>query len=484
MSEDLTALSATALVARYAERSLSPVDVTRAVIARVEALDPTFNTFVVFDPEHALRAARESEMRWSRGAPAGRVDGVPVTVKDLILARGWPTRRGSLSIDVDQAWTEDGPPVARLREAGAVLLGKTTTSEFGWKGVTDSALTGLTRNPWDARLTPGGSSGGAGAACALRFGPLHLATDGGGSIRIPAAFCGVFGFKPTWGVVPVHPHSPAGTLWHQGPITREVRDAALMLGVIAQPDTRDWSAVPAHIDWSSASLDAGIAELRVAWSPDLGYARVDPDVRAATERALDVLRDAGATVTPVDLGLDDPIDVMRPLWSVALATALEPLDAARRGQIEPGLRAVAAPAGELSALALRAVEKARERFAQRMQALHADFDLLVTPQMPLTAFEAGHDVPPGGDRTHWWEWSPFTYPFNLTQQPTATVPCGFDARGLPVALQLVGRKFDDARVLRAARAFEQRQPFVMPVVDPAAAAAVDAPRVRSVIAAG
>jgi aspartyl-tRNA(Asn)/glutamyl-tRNA(Gln) amidotransferase subunit A len=318
----------------------------------------------------------------------------------------------------------------------------------------------------------------------LRFGPLHLATDGGGSIRIPAAFCGVFGFKPTWGVVPVHPHSPAGTLWHQGPITREVRDAALMLGVIAQPDTRDWSAVPAHIDWSSASLDAGIAELRVAWSPDLGYARVDPDVRAATERALDVLRDAGATVTPVDLGLDDPIDVMRPLWSVALATALEPLDAARRGQIEPGLRAVAAPAGELSALALRAVEKARERFAQRMQALHADFDLLVTPQMPLTAFEAGHDVPPGGDRTHWWEWSPFTYPFNLTQQPTATVPCGFDARGLPVALQLVGRKFDDARVLRAARAFEQRQPFVMPVVDPAAAAAVDAPRVRSVIAAG
>ncbi|MCU0869594.1 MAG: amidase [Burkholderiales bacterium] len=474
MSEDLTALSATALVAHYASRSLSPVDVTRAVVARVEALDRLFNTFVVFDADRALDAARASEARWSASRPAGPLDGVPVSVKDLILARDWPTLRGSLTTDPTAPWTDDGPPVARLRDSGAVLLGKTTTSEFGWKGVTDSALTGVTRNPWDARLTPGGSSGGAGAACALRFGPLHLATDGGGSIRIPAAFCGVFGFKPTWGLVPVHPHSPAGTLWHQGPITRHVADAAAMLDVIARPDPRDWAQIPCGVDFSAASLDAGIAGLRIAWSPDLGYARVEPDVLAATTAALDVLRDAGACIETVSLGLDDPIDVMQPLWSVALATALAPLDPARRNRVEPALQALAAPGFTLSALELRAVEKARERFGQRMQALHAQFDLLVTPQMPITAFEVGHEVPPGSGRTRWWEWSPFTYPFNLTQQPTATVPCGFDRRGLPVALQLVGAKFDDARVLRAARAFEQRRPFAVPDVDVGAASAAAA----------
>ena len=240
MSEDLLSLSAAELIERYRSKRASPVEVTQAALDRIDRLNPIYNAFVLVDAERALKDARASEARWARGAPAGLVDGVPATVKDLIVTEGWPTRRGSLTIDPNQPWTEDGPPVARLREQGAVFLGKTTTPEFGWKGVTDSPLTGTTVNPWDTRLTPGGSSGGAAVAAALGFGVLHVATDGGGSIRIPAGFCGLFGFKPTFGVVPVHPHSGAWTLWHQGPIARTVGDAELMLQVIAGSDPRDW----------------------------------------------------------------------------------------------------------------------------------------------------------------------------------------------------------------------------------------------------
>ncbi len=462
MTSDLTRLSATDLVAHYRARRLSPVEVTRAVLERIEALNPVYNAFVVADPLSAMASARASEERWRRNQPAGAVDGVPTSVKDLVLARGWPTRRGSMTIDPNQPWDVDGPPVARLREQGAVLLGKTTTPEFGWKGVTDSPLTGITRNPWDPRLTPGGSSGGAAVAAALGMGPLHLATDGGGSIRIPAAFCGVFGFKPTWGLVPVHPHSPSLSLWHQGPLTRNVADAALMQSVIAQPDQRDWYGLPAqHVDYRQ-HLDDGIRGWRIAYSRTLGYARVDPEVAALVERALGVLAGLGANIEEIDLDLPDPIEIMQPLWSVALALAIAPMTPQQRALVEPPLLALAEPGFHIGAIEYRQIEKAREAFGRRMNGLHASYDLLITPQMPITAFAAGHEVPPGDERQRWWEWSPFTYAFNLTQQPAASVPCGFDSRGLPVAMQLVGAKFADARVLRAARAFESVAPFRMP----------------------
>lgn len=472
MTSDLTCLSATDLVAHYRARRLSPVEVTRAVLDRIEALNPVYNAFVVADPLSAMASARASEERWRRNEPAGAVDGVPTSVKDLVLARGWPTRRGSMTIDPNQPWDVDGPPVARLREQGAVLLGKTTTPEFGWKGVTDSPLTGITRNPWDPRLTPGGSSGGAAVAAALGMGPLHLATDGGGSIRIPAAFCGVFGFKPTWGMVPVHPHSPSLSLWHQGPLTRNVADAALMQSVIAQPDQRDWYGLPAqHVDYRR-HLDDGIRGWRIAYSRTLGYARVDPGVAALVERALGVLTGLGAHIEEIDLDLPDPIEIMQPLWSVALALAVEPMSPTQRALLDPPLLGVAEPGMRMTALEYRRVEMAREAFGRRMNDLHREYDLLITPQLPITAFAVGHEVPPDGDRRRWWEWSPFTYPFNLTQQPAAAVPCGFDHRGLPVAMQMIGAKFDDARVLQAARAFESVQPFVMPSADhPVGAAA-------------
>ncbi len=462
-------MPAAELVDRYRTKQLSPVEVTRAALGRIERLNPTYNAFVLVDEVRALKDARASEARWMCGEPAGRVDGIPATVKDLIVTEGWPTRRGSRTIDPAQPWTEDGPPVARMREEGAVFLGKTTTPEFGWKGVTDSPLTGVTLNPWDTRLTPGGSSGGAAVAAALGFGTLHIATDGGGSIRIPAGFCGLFGFKPTFGVVPVHPHSGALTLWHQGPISRTVDDAILMLQVIAKSDPRDWYRVPARDSEFAAPADGGVRGLRIGYSRTLGYANVDPEVAALVDAGVRRFESLGAHVEELDLALDDPIEIMQPLWSVALGLAIEPMTAAQRALVDPPLLQLAAPGIALSALEYRRLEQRRETFARRMCRLHDEWDLLVTPQLAVTAFEAGHEVPQGSGRNRWWEWSPFTYPFNLSQQPAATVPCGFTKAGLPVAMQLVGNKFDDARVLRAARAYEAIEPFRMPKLDSARA---------------
>lgn len=464
MTDDILSHTAAQLIEAFRSKRLSPVEVVRAVLTRIERLQPVYNAFAHVGEQDALRDAQASEVRWGRGEPLGPVDGLPTTVKDLLLAKGWPTRRGSLTVNPDQPWTEDSASVARMREAGAVIVGKTTTPEFGWKGVTDSALTGVTVNPWNTAVTPGGSSGGAAVACALGMGVMHIATDGGGSIRIPAGFCGMFGFKPTFGVVPVHPHPPPLTLWHQGPISRTVADAALMLNVISRPDHRDFYAAPYLGQDFRQDLDAGVHGLRIGYSRTLGYARVDADVLARVDEALNVFARLGAVVEEVDLTLRDPIEIMQPLWSVALAIAVQPMTPAQRGQVEAPLLELAKPGFDLSAMDYRALEKAREGLARTLSDFHLRHDLLVTPQLATTAFAIKHEVPPGNGMRRWWEWSPFTYPFNLTQQPAATVPCGFASNGLPVALQMVGARFDDARVLRAARAFERERPFALPVV--------------------
>jgi len=463
MTDEVLTMSAIDLVARYRAKTLSPVEVTAAAVERIGRLNPVYNAFVLVDPERAAADARASERRWQAGAPAGPIDGVPATVKDLVAVKGWPTRRGSRTTDPAPA-TEDGPPVARMRALGAVFLGKTTTCEFGWKGVTDSPLTGVTRNPWNPDLTPGGSSGGAAVAAALCMGTLHLATDGGGSIRIPAGFSGVFGFKPTFGVVSVHPHSPALTLWHQGPITRTVGDAARMLTAMAGPDVRDFYALPERpVDYGEG-LDRGVTGLRIAYSRTLGYGRVDPDVARLVDAAVAVLARLGARVEEIELASDDPITIMQPLWSVALAVGVAPMTAAQRAMVDPPLLDLAKPGLHTSALEYRRLERQREAFARRFALLHQTYDLLVTPQLATTAFAVNHEVPPGSALTHWWEWSPFTYPFNLTQQPAAAVPCGISDAGLPGAMQIVGAKFADALVLQAARAFEMAQPFRLPPI--------------------
>src|SRR3954471_13745004 len=264
---DLCALTATELLEGYRKHELSPVEVTRAVLARIEKLNPVLNAFNLVS-DHALDDAKASEARWMSGQTKGLLDGVPVSIKDIILTKGWPTLRGSKTADPEGRWSGDGPATARLKENGAVLLGKTTTPEFGWKGVTDSALTGITRNPWNLAKTPGGASGGAAAALAAGMGALAVGTDGGGSIRIPCSFTGLFGIKASFGRVPAWPLSPFGTVAHLGPMTRSVTDAALMLNVLALPDARDWHALPCERrDWRFG-LDEGITDLRIAYSPD------------------------------------------------------------------------------------------------------------------------------------------------------------------------------------------------------------------------
>src|SRR5438094_1845841 len=269
MTADLCALSATELLDAYRKHELSPVEVTRGVLERIDKLNPVVNAFNLVS-DRALEDAKASEARWLAGQPRGLLDGVPASIKDIILTKGWPTLRGSKTVDPKGPWNDDAPATARLREHGAVLLGKTTTPEFGWKGVTDSPLTGITRNPWNPAKTPGGSSGGAAAAVAAGMGPLAVGTDGGGSIRIPCSFTGLFGIKGSFGRVPAWPLSPFGTVAHVGPITRDVADAALMLNVLSLPDARDWYALPYEPRAYRARLATGLRALRITYSPNLG----------------------------------------------------------------------------------------------------------------------------------------------------------------------------------------------------------------------
>jgi aspartyl-tRNA(Asn)/glutamyl-tRNA(Gln) amidotransferase subunit A len=459
MAADLCSLSATELLDAYRKHELSPVDVTRAVLERIEKLNPVLNAFNLVS-ERALEDAKTSEARWSAGQPKGLLDGVPVSIKDIILTKGWPTLRGSKTVDAKGPWNEDAPATARLREHGAVLLGKTTTPEFGWKGVTDSPLTGITRNPWNPAKTPGGSSGGAAAAVAAGMGPLAVGTDGGGSIRIPCSFTGLFGIKASFGRVPAWPLSPFGTVAHVGPITRSVTDAALMLNVLALPDARDWHALPFDSrDWRSG-LDQGISDLRIAYSPDLGYAKVDPDVAALVRKAVDVFTDLGAKVEEKHPGFENPDAIFRTHWFCAAAQLVGSIPAEKRKLIDPGLLEVAEQGAKIGAAEILDAQMKRGALGAHMNLFHRDYDLLVTPTLAVTAFDVGQEFPPG--RKRWIDWTPFSFPFNLTQQPAASIPCGLTKAGLPVGLHLVGPRYADALVLRAARAFETARPIALP----------------------
>ena len=465
MSQDPALLSAVELVDLYRARKLSPVEVTIAVLDRIARHNPRFNAFCLVDEEAALGAARASEERWAKGRPLGRVDGVPASVKDLLITKGWPTLRGSKAVDPKQAWEEDAPTVARLREEGAILLGKTTTPEFGWKGVTDSPLTGITRNPWDPSKTPGGSSGGAAVAAACGMGALHLGTDGGGSIRIPAGFTGIVGLKQSFGRVPASPLSPFGTLAHIGPMTRTVADAALMLSVIAKPDARDWYALPYDGRDYLEGLEDGVKGWRIAFSPALGGHHVEPEIAKLVASAAAAFRELGATVEEVDpeIGPDCAITFTNH-WFPGAANALRVFSAEQKALMDPGLTEIAALGAKLPLMDYLAAVKDREQLGVRMNRFHEKWDLLLTPTLPLAAFAVGVEVPVKSDGSHWPDWTPFTYPFNLTRQPAASIPCGLTSAGLPAGLQIVGPSHGDVAVLRAARAFEKLRPFKLPAI--------------------
>ncbi len=464
MKTDLCALSATELVALYRKKKLSPVEVIRAVHERIDGLNPVLNAFCLVDKKQSIEKAKQSEKRWRKGAPQGLLDGVPVSIKDLILTRGWPTLRGSKTVDPKGPWHDDAPAVARLREHGAVLLGKTTTPEFGWKGVTDSPLTGVTRNPWNPKMTPGGSSGGAAAAVASGMGPLAVGTDGGGSIRIPCSFTGLFGLKPSFGRVPAWPLSPMGNVAHLGPMTRTVGDAALMLNVLALPDVRDCTALPYDSRDYRVGLDDGVAGLRIAYSEDLGYAKVDPEIRKLVSKAVKTFTELGATVAYEDPGFEDAGPLFSAHWFPGAAQIVKNTHPRKRALMDKGLLETAKLGGKYSVGEYLAAAQKRGALGVHMNRFHERYDLLVTPTLPLPAFAAGIEMRDLMKQKRWTDWTPFTYPFNLTQQPAATIPCGLTKKGLPVGLHIVGPRYADALVLRAARAFESVHPIRMPVL--------------------
>ena len=469
LTSDLTQLSADTLIGLYRSGAASPVEVTQAVLARTARVNPKINAFCLLDEKAALKSAQVSEARWqahrATGAPVGTLEGVPTTIKDLILTKGWPTLRGSRTVNPDQPWDVDAPVTARLREAGAVLLGKTTTPEFGCKGETNSPATGITRNPWNLNKTPGGSSGGTAAAVAAGLGPIGVGTDGAGSVRIPAAFCGNFGLKPSFGRVPAYPLSPFGSVAHLGPHTMSVQDAALMMNVMKRPDARDWTSLPEdNVDYT-AGLNDGIRGLRIAYSPTLGYAKnVHPEIAAAVAEAVKVLQDLGAQVEQIDPGFEDPLDITTGLWFLGAWTVWNTLNAEQQSLADPDFKAEAELGSRLSALDIQQLNQRRGVLGSQMRQFMQRFDLLVTPAVSIPAFDA---LPAGHSPLSpesMLGWTPFSYPFNLTQQPASTIPCGLTRDGLPMGLQFVGPMFGDALVLRASKAYENTRPIARPAI--------------------
>ena len=459
-NDDLCWMTASDLAGALAKKKVSPVEVVDAVLGRIEKLRH-LNAYVTLDADGARRAARAAERAvGKKGARLGLLHGVPFSVKDLVITKGIRTTFGT-PLYRDNVPTEDAPMVERLKAAGAILIGKTNTPTFGWIGITDNLLFGVTRNPWNVDCTPGGSSGGAGAALAAGLAPLAIGTDGGGSIRKPSSFTGTFGLKASYARIPTYPPSGAWSLSHIGPMTRTVKDAALLMNVCAGPDERDQYSLPAaRVDYVKA-LRGSLKGLRVAYSDTLGFApAVDPEVRDATAKAAKVFRDFGCRVDHADPAWPSPYECWRTLFLGGIAARLAPyLD--RRAEIDSGLLPIVDEV--LAAPPTKYVQAWFDRLAwwQHARAFFEKYDLLLTPTVAVPAFKIGipypteiAGVPVGREAS-----SAFTFPFNMTGQPAASVPCGFTKAGLPVGLQIVGRRFDDVTVLRASAAYENAQPW-------------------------
>ncbi|HLJ58523.1 MAG TPA: amidase family protein [bacterium] len=462
---DLCFTPALELKRLIADRRVSPVELVDALLARIERLNPTLNAYLTVTADRARAQAREAEARARTDTLRGPLDGIPYALKDLEPTAGIRTTYGSKFFE-HHVPDEDGVIAERLRKADGILLGKTNTPHFGHKDMTDNLIGPPCRNPWKLDRTPGGSSGGAGAAVAAGLIPIAHGSDGAGSIRIPAALCGIYGLKPSFGRVPYHPNADYWSARsHNGPMTRTVRDAALALAVMAGPDARDPLTIDAPPEDYLAACDGDLTGLRVAWSGDLGFGAVDPDVRRIAEAAARRFATAGATVEAPAVDWPNPRDFHKIIWEVGVAARNIDRAVERPDWIEPSLAQMLLNAGQLSAIEYQQALLARTEFQNAVRRFFETYDLLLTPQMPVGAWSAepgavqgpreidGRPTPTIFDRL------PFTYPFNLTGQPAATVPCGFTSEGLPVGLQIVGRWHADALVLRASAAFEAIQPW-------------------------
>ncbi|MFO1351172.1 MAG: amidase [Gammaproteobacteria bacterium] len=454
--------SAVELKRMFSAKQLSPVELIDAVLERIDRLNPRLNAFCLLDPDGARTAARQAERAIMQGTGLGLLHGLPISIKDLAMTKGLRTASGS-HIFANRIPDADAPVVERLRAAGAILIGKTCVPEFGWKALSDSPLTGITRNPWNPAMTAGGSSSGAAVAAAAGLGPLHHGSDGAGSIRIPAAFCGVFGFKPSFGRVPYHPTPNNDNASHIGPLTRTVADGALMLAAMAGADDRDRFSLEGSPDAYVAELDAGIKGLKVGFSQDLGYLSVDDDIASIVANAASAFADLGCHLDSVDPGFDDSRDLIEFMWCAHEAGHLADYLSTWKDKMDPGLVACVHQGLHYSAVEYIRMRARKLQYWDKVRAFFQRYDLLLTPATSVAAFPVGRLNPehyPQHD-WNWLQWAGFSYPFNFTGLPAASVPCGFTPSGLPVGLQIVGRRFADLTVLKAARAFEQARPWAL-----------------------
>ena len=447
-------LPAQDLLAAYRQRTLSPVEVTQAVLAHMERWEPHIRATYLLRPEHALAQARQSEARWQRGEPQGLLDGVPVTIKENIATQGDPTPLGTAAVPLVPA-AADAPPAARLREAGAVMVAKTTMPDYGMLSSGLSSFHPLSRNPWDVSKGPGGSSAGGGAAAAAGYGPLHIGTDIGGSLRLPASWCGIFSLKPSLGRIPI---DPPYTGRAAGPMTRTVQDAALMMQVLSQPDARDSMSLPYQpIAWGE--YDQGVQRLRglrLGLLLDAGCGLpVEAEVRAAVEHAARLFEQAGAQVSLMQPFMTQAmLDGMDHFWRMRSYTDLQALPEAQRAKVLPYIRAWAESAAGMTGT--QVFQASQQFHTTRVATVKAcsGFDYVLSPVAPMPAFAA--ELPsPTNDPLRPLEHIGFTVPFNMSEQPAASVNCGYTASGLPIGLQIAGARFDDLGVLQVAHAFEQ-----------------------------
>jgi aspartyl-tRNA(Asn)/glutamyl-tRNA(Gln) amidotransferase subunit A len=462
MHDDIAWLSAADMASAIRATKLSPVEVTEKLLGRIDAVNPAINAYVLVTRDRAMQQAKAAEAAVMRGDVLGPLHGVPLSIKDLFDVPGLPTTKGSLVYKDNIATRWEFSAQRLIEYAGGIHLGKTNTPEFGFNPTTENKLFGASRNPWDTKRTPGGSSGGAAAAVAAGLGPIALSSDGGGSIRIPASMCGVFGIKPTYGRVPKRPGGGWQTLTHRGPTARTVTDAALALDVMTYYEPEDPFSIKRYPGSFADEVDLGVRGLRVAWSPDLGYAPVDTEVRAICERAARRFADLGCTVDEANPGFASPAAEGTFLGVVGAwdATWLGELSEEQMAMTDVSAKFFLEYGRKLTGMDVVRANKQRWQLWETMQEFHKKYDLLLTPVISCTAFPIGE--PPkviDGKAVPDFAWMGFTQPFNLNGAPAASMPVGFDPHGMPVGLHIVGRAFADATVLRAARAFEQLEPW-------------------------
>ena len=459
-AEELNYTPAVRLAEMIRRKEVSAVEVTETVLDRLETLNPKLNAVCTLTAEQALDQARAADQALADGAALGPLHGVPVTIKDLHMTKGVRTMGGS-HIFADRVPDYDAPFVPRLRAAGTILIGKTTVPEFGWKGCGDSPLTGISHNPWKKGFNAGGSSTGAAICAAAGIGPLHQGSDGAGSIRMPAAFCGIYGFKPTFGRVPTHPVGNMDYVSHVGPMTRTVADAALMLSAMAGPDPMDKTSLDAPPQDYLATLQSGIKGLRVAFSSNLGYLPVDTEVATVVAEAAKTFEALGCVVEEAHPGWDDPMEIEEFLWRTQFAGNQGGFLPEWEDRMDPGLVACIKEGNHQSAAEYVRIMGRKLALYDQARAFFDNYDLLLTPSLSVAAFPAGRLYPEHYEEHPWnWiRWAGFSYPFNFTGQPAATCPAGFTPAGLPVGLQIVAPRLEDGRVLRASAAFEAARPW-------------------------